>query len=55
VIPSVEQYQALRAARDTADRVTLKKAFKAESGDWIAVQNARFEAHGVPGVDLRPW
>jgi PHD/YefM family antitoxin component YafN of YafNO toxin-antitoxin module len=44
VILSVEQYQALRAAHDTADGATRKKAFEAEFGDWIAAQNARFEA-----------
>ena len=55
VILSAEQYEALRAAHDTADRATRKKAFEAEFGDWIAAQNARFEAHGIPGSDLRPW
>jgi prevent-host-death family protein len=55
VILSVEQYQALRAAHDTADRATRKKAFETEFGDWIAAQNARFDAHGIPGADLRPW
>lgn len=52
---SVEQRQALRAARDTADRATHKTAFETEFGGWIAAQNARFEAHGMPGADLRPW
>ena len=55
MILSAEQQQALRAAHDTADRATSKKAFEAEFGDWIAAQNARFEAHGIPGADLRPW
>ena len=55
VFLSVEQYQALRAAHDTADRATRKKAFETEFGEWIAAQNARFEAHGIPGADLRPW
>jgi len=55
VILSVEHYQALRAEHDTADRATRKKAFEAEFGDWIAAQNARFDAHGIPGADLRPW
>lgn len=32
-----------------------RKAFEAEFGDWIAAQNARFETHGIPGADLRPW
>jgi PHD/YefM family antitoxin component YafN of YafNO toxin-antitoxin module len=55
VILSAEQYQALRAAHDTMDHATRKKAFEAEFADWIAAQNARFEAHGIPGADLRPW
>jgi PHD/YefM family antitoxin component YafN of YafNO toxin-antitoxin module len=55
VILSAEQYQALRAAHDTMDLATRKKAFEAEFADWIAAQNARFEAHGIPGADLRPW
>jgi hypothetical protein len=55
VILSAEQYEALRAGHGTADRAARKKAFEAEFGDWIAAQNARFEAHGIPGSDLRPW
>ena len=55
VILSAEQFQALQAAHETADRATRKKAFEAEFGDWIAAQNARIEAHGIPGTDLRPW
>lgn len=50
-----EEYEALRAGHDAADRAARKKAFEAEFGDWIAAQNARFEAHGIPGSDLRPW
>lgn len=55
VILSAEQYEALQARQDKASRAERKKAFEAEFGDWIAAQNARFEAHGVPGADLRPW
>lgn len=55
VILSAEQYQALVASRDKAGRLARKKAFEAEFGDWIAAQNARFEAQGIPGEDLRPW
>ncbi len=55
VILSAEQYQALQANHDKASRAARKKAFEAEFGDWIAAQNARFEMHGVPGADLRPW
>ena len=55
VILSAEQYQALRTHQDKASRAARKKAFEAEFGDWIAAQNAHFEAHGIPGADLRPW
>jgi PHD/YefM family antitoxin component YafN of YafNO toxin-antitoxin module len=55
VILSAEQYQTLRANHDKASRTTRKKAFEAEYGDWIAAQNSRFETHGIPGADLRPW
>ncbi|HRH86286.1 MAG TPA: type II toxin-antitoxin system prevent-host-death family antitoxin [Rubrivivax sp.] len=55
VILSAEQYQALQAHRDKAHRAARKKAFEAEYGDWVVAQNARFEAHGIPGADLRPW
>ncbi|MFM7507849.1 MAG: type II toxin-antitoxin system Phd/YefM family antitoxin [Rubrivivax sp.] len=55
VILSAEQYQALKADQDKASRVARKKAFETEYGDWIAAQNARFETHGIPGADLRPW
>ena len=52
---SIEHYQALRANQDKAGRAARKKAFEAEFGDWIAAQNARFETHGLPGADQRPW
>jgi hypothetical protein len=55
VILSAEQYQALRATHDKPGRTARRKAFEAEFGDWIADQNARFETHGIPGADLRPW
>lgn len=55
VILSVEQYQALLDSQDKARRAARKKAFEADFGEWITAQNAHFEAHGVPGADLRPW
>lgn len=55
VILSAAQYQALLATQDNAGRAARKKAFEAEFGPWIAAQNARVEAHGIPGEDLRPW
>ena len=55
VILSVEQYQALQAQQDKTGRAARKKAFEAEFSDWIAAQNVRFETHGIPGADLRPW
>jgi prevent-host-death family protein len=55
VILSAEHYQALQARHDRAGRTARKKRFEAEFGDWIAAQNASFEAHGIPGADLRPW
>ncbi len=55
VILSAEQYQALQVSRERFTRAARKKAFEAEFGDWIDAQNARFETHGIPGADLRPW
>jgi PHD/YefM family antitoxin component YafN of YafNO toxin-antitoxin module len=55
VILSADQYLALKVNHDAAHRAERKKAFEAEFGDWIAAQNAHFEAHGIPGADLRPW
>ena len=55
VILSAEQYLALKANQDKASIAARKKAFEAEYGDWIAVQNALFDTHGIPGADLRPW
>lgn len=55
VILSAEQYQALRAGQDKAGRVARQQAFETEFGDWIAAENARVEAQGIPGADLRPW
>ncbi len=55
VIISAEHYQALKSNHDKASRAARKKQFESEFGDWIAVQNARTETHGIPGADLRPW
>ncbi len=55
VILSAEHYQALQANREKTTRAARKKAFEAEFGDWIEAQNTRFETHGIPGEDLRPW
>lgn len=55
VILSAEQYQALLARQDKTSRAARKKAFEADFGGWIADQNARFEALGIPGAELRPW
>lgn len=42
-----KQHQSARAARE--------KVLENEFGNWLALQNARFEATGAPGADLRPW
>ncbi len=55
VILSAEHYQALQANREKTTRAARKKAFEAEFGDWIEAQNTRFETHGIPGEELRPW
>lgn len=55
VILSAAQYQALCAGQEKSSAASRKQAFEAEFGDWIAAQNARVEAHGIPGADLRPW
>ena len=55
VIISAEHYQTLLANHDKVNLAARKRAFEAEFGDWITAQNARFEAHGIPGADLRPW
>ena len=55
VILSAEQYQALQAGQGSTSLASRRKAFEAEFGEWIAAQNARVEAQGIPGTDLRPW
>ena len=55
VIVSAEQFQALQAGRNLATQISRKQVFEAEYADWIAAQNARVEAHGIPGEELRPW
>ncbi len=55
VILSVEHYQRLKASHEKTSKAARKKAFEAQFGDWIAAQNARAEAQGIPGADLRPW
>lgn len=51
---SAEHYLALQAVGDKASRAARKRAFEAEFGEWIAAQNTRDEADGIPGADLRP-
>lgn len=55
VILSAQQYETLRARRDNAGLAARRKAFESEYAEWIAAQNTRFEAYGIPGADLRPW
>lgn len=55
VILPAEQYPALRAGQDKASTAARKQAFETEFGDWVAAQNDRVEADGIPGADLRPW
>jgi hypothetical protein len=55
VIPPAEQHKALPAHHGKARRVARTRAFESEFADWLAEQNARFEAHGIPSADLRPW
>ncbi len=55
VILSVEQYLALQASNDKANRSARKRQFETELADWIALQNALVETSGIPGADLSPW
>ncbi len=55
VILSAVHHHALQANHDKASQAARNKRFEAEFGDWITAQNARFEASGIPGADLRPW
>jgi prevent-host-death family protein len=55
VILSIEHFQALQAQRDKDNLASRQRAFETEFADWIASQTAHFEAHGIPGADLRPW
>ncbi|UOD50745.1 type II toxin-antitoxin system Phd/YefM family antitoxin [Orrella daihaiensis] len=55
VIMSAEQYLALQASNDKANRAARKRQFETEFSDWIAAQNDKFELSGIPGADLRPW
>jgi prevent-host-death family protein len=54
VILSASDYQAL-LSQQAATPMSRKNAFETEFGGWIAAQNARVEAHGIPGEELRPW
>ena len=55
VILSAEDYLALQTERAKAGLLERRQAFEAEYGGWIAEQNTRFETHGIPGDELRPW
>lgn len=55
VILSAQHYQELQARQGDVGRSARRQAFEAEFAEWIAAQNARVEAHGIPGEELRPW
>jgi hypothetical protein len=55
VIISAEHYHALQTSHVKSSLTSRKKKFEVEFGDWIAAENARIEANGIPGADLRPW
>lgn len=55
VIISAEHYHALQTNHVKLILAARKKKFEAEFGDWIAAENARIEANGIPGAYLRPW
>jgi hypothetical protein len=55
VILSVEHYLALNPSQAKTSQTARKKRFESECGEWIAAQNARVQALGIPGADLRPW
>jgi hypothetical protein len=54
-IISAEHYYDLQTNHANLNRAARKRRFEAEFGDWITAENARFEANGIPGADLRPW
>jgi hypothetical protein len=55
VILSAAAYFALNEKQSQAGREERKLAFDAQFGDWIAAENARVDAFGIPGAELRPW
>lgn len=55
VILSAEQYQTLQAHHGAVSLAERRQRIDAEFGDWIAAQNVRCAADGIPGADLRPW
>ena len=55
VIIPAEHYHALQTKHVKLSRPARKKKFEVEFGDWIAAENARVEASGISGADLRPW
>lgn len=55
VILSAEHYQALQARQTEPSLAARRRAFEAEFADWIGEEQARYEANGIPGSELRPW
>lgn len=55
VILSAEHYEALRSRQAEQGLATRRRAFEAEFADWIGEEQARYEATGIPGSELRPW
>ena len=55
VILSAEANLALTEKRSQAGREARKQAFEAQFSDWIASENGRVDAFGIPSAELLPW
>nr|WP_295781701.1 prevent-host-death protein [Rhodoferax sp.] len=55
VILSVQQFEALKSAKQNKTLGERQKAFNQTHKVWIEEQNTRFEKHGLWCDDLRVW
>ena len=46
---------SVKTNHDKSALAARKEKFEKEFSNWIDVQNAHCETHGIPGADLRPW
>jgi hypothetical protein len=56
VILSVQRYEEIMARENLqGPNPDVGRKFYVEHKDWVDMQNALVDQHGIPGEEYRPW